>query len=410
MKPTPPKPISPWSYPVKWLADGGEERIDALDAPIAPAWYVDEQKMCATGLLATAARDREGDVFEVSGLDVTDHRRNPVVFIDHGLWYRLPIGKTEDEGGNYTVVVDEKSGDCYQTTYFSQKSQMAEQVFHLCAEKILRANSIGYRPITWKPIPPDPERGVPAGKHLLTSKLVEVTWCGVPMNQDAVMACLSRDKICGKSILPEIKHLLSPYIQSQKTQIYIPGKTMDEAPVDDVKDADTDVEGAEDGPSDAAEPLGKVLLRDMGDGLRAVVDAVEKNLGACEMGKVNKLIGKHLDGLKGMCKALEDMHEAVYGGGKDGDEPGADDDEAPADEADDREDAAGGDAKGSKALLRSLLGDKNLTPSQRHIVRAAVKAWAAGAVEDEDAEEDPAEVARLERAIARRVAMVANLV
>src|SRR5437868_1567678 len=93
-----------------------EDNVSGLDAPSLPGLNVDVSKMCATGLLATSTcRDRQGDIMEVDGIDFTDHKRNPIVQLDHGQYYHLPIGKTEDPDGNYTVWVD--GDDCFQTTY-----------------------------------------------------------------------------------------------------------------------------------------------------------------------------------------------------------------------------------------------------------------------------------------------------
>src|SRR5438105_3788632 len=74
--------------------------IDALDAPTTKDPTLDTAKMSATGVLATTARDREGDVFDLAGIDTFNHERNPVVLADHGLWHPLPIGKNVDESGN----------------------------------------------------------------------------------------------------------------------------------------------------------------------------------------------------------------------------------------------------------------------------------------------------------------------
>ena len=190
--------------------------------PEPPA--VDEARMSARGLLATETRDRQGDVLLVAGLDTQDHRRNPVSMIDHGVHHPLPIGVTRDpDSREYLVEIDPVRGEVWQTTFFSQKSDVAAQIFALVAEDVLRANSVGFMPIEYDELPADPERGLPhkqPGKKpymLVTrSQLVEVSWCGVPVNPDAVRCALSRERWVGKSLVPEIRQMLEPYLPRQK--------------------------------------------------------------------------------------------------------------------------------------------------------------------------------------------------
>lgn len=206
-----PRGISPFSYALKF-APG----IQGLDRVSNKDPVFDQSAMSATGILASTFRDREGDVLEVVGIDTTNHRRNPIVLLDHGLYYPLPIGKTADAEGNYLVTIDEKAGDCIQTTYFSQSSEVAEQVFHLYCEGILKANSIGYRALQTKPLSP-------TGKHILRCELIEATWCGIPCNPDAVTATLSRDKIQGRPLAPAIKAMLAPYAPAKRTVVAVTG-------------------------------------------------------------------------------------------------------------------------------------------------------------------------------------------
>lgn len=185
---------------------------------------VDERRMSARGLLATGARDRQGDVLVVEGVDCANHRINPVVMIDHGQAHSLPIGVTRDrETRAYTVEIVPATGQIWQTTFFSQKSQMAEQIFALIAEDVLRANSIGFRPIEAYPLPEDPEAGfhgktdsktgqsIPY-KYIKRSELVEASWATIPVNPEAVSLALSRDRWVGKSLCPEIRSALLPYL------------------------------------------------------------------------------------------------------------------------------------------------------------------------------------------------------
>lgn len=189
---------------------------------------LDTKAMTYTGVVATTDRDRIGDIVEVDGIDFSNHRKNPIVLLDHGLSYKLPIAKTEDENGNYKVWAS--GSKCYYTAYFSQHSEMANQVFHLINEKILRASSLGYRAIDQTPIR---TKSGTRGMHIKKCELLECSVVGLPCNQDAVTACYHQDRISGKPMLAEIKSLLKPYI--------ITKNTFNGADVKDIKMVDDEV-------------------------------------------------------------------------------------------------------------------------------------------------------------------------
>jgi hypothetical protein len=218
-----PRTLSPFSYSLKFAPN-----LEALDGPVLKGPVLDQGKMAATGILATTARDREGDVLEVAGIDTTDHRLNPIVLLDHGVYYPLPIGKTQGPDGNYTVVIDPDLGECRQTTYFDQHGEVANQVYDLIVQGILKANSIGYDPRKVQRLPADPVAGARAGKHILACTLIEATWCGIPVNPEAVRATLSRDRLCGKRIAPALKAMLVHYAAPRKT--WAPGATLPTSP------------------------------------------------------------------------------------------------------------------------------------------------------------------------------------
>lgn len=205
--------------------------------PERPA--VDETRMSARGLLATETRDRQGDILLVAGVDLQAHRRNPVAMIDHGTHFTLPVGVTRDpDSREYLVEIDPIRGEIWQTTFFAQKNDVAQQIFGLVAEDVIRANSIGFMPIEYDELPPDPERGLPhkpPGKkpYMLVTRaeLVEVSWCGIPVNPDAVRSALSRERWVGKSLAPEIRRMLSPHLTRQRYWRTTAGKSEKTVPL-----------------------------------------------------------------------------------------------------------------------------------------------------------------------------------
>lgn len=111
---------------------------------------VDRGSMSVTCVLTTPDRDRQGDIVEPLGCDTSDHESNPIVMFHHGRDHKLPIGKAEDKNGNYTVKLVHGPDNVPRlvgTTFFSQSSPFASDVFGLVAEDILRGVSVGFDPI-----------------------------------------------------------------------------------------------------------------------------------------------------------------------------------------------------------------------------------------------------------------------
>jgi hypothetical protein len=313
--------------------------LRALDAITPKEPTFDTGRMSATAVLSTTALDREGDVLEVAGIWTDNHRTNPIAMLDHGVYWPLPIGKTVDPDGNYTVAIDPDAGECIETTFFSQSCPVAEQIYHLAVEGILRGNSIGYRPIEAKRLPPDAAQGTKPGLHILRCELIEATRCGIPCKPEAGRATLSRDRICGKSIAPAVKHLLFPYA-APKT-VWSPGATLpgtqsaagesnpegeramsqkhagknadDPAAYDE--DAMAGASAAQaDEPTEtgAEEPYGAELVRDVHADLVGIVERYTAALKRLENEKVKPKLLDLMDDLDAVVCDLEEVFKAAY--------------------------------------------------------------------------------------------------
>lgn len=174
---------------------------------------LDKGKMSATCVLATTAQDREGDVMDVAGIDTSHHKINPVAMLDHGVYYPLPIGVCRTPEGQYTVVIDPQAGECVQTTFFSQKSEMAEQVYALIDEGIINGNSIGFDPEETHPYRSPNGR---KGKYIAKCRLVEATWTPLPVNPEAVRSCLAKSVVNGRPMAQGIKSMLAKHLPVRK--------------------------------------------------------------------------------------------------------------------------------------------------------------------------------------------------
>lgn len=198
----------------------------AIDAePTTAPLEINGSEMSASCRLASTKRDREGDIYEVQGLLTDNHRANPIALVDHGLYHPWPIGKCESPKGRYAVEI--VGDEVLQTTWFSQKSLVAAQIYQMILDGDMRGNSIGYRPIEQRPLEPDPEGGHfrkrdgrPAGWHILRSELIEATWTCRPMNPDCVRRIVSRGKLAGKTLAPSIKAMLSEVDPGQRAFLF----------------------------------------------------------------------------------------------------------------------------------------------------------------------------------------------
>jgi hypothetical protein len=191
---------------------------------------IDRGRMLATGIFATNARDRVGDILEIDGIDTASHRQNPIALWDHGKNPHLsfPIGRHKSDDGQYLVQLDPDNGLAIATTRFSQTLHEAEQIFGLIDEKIVGGQSIGYREIKAPPIDATRPKG---GKHLIAVELVEISWCAAPVNAEAVggyaelvRKALDRNRICGKSLAPSLRLSLEPL--AARCSIWAPGWTL----------------------------------------------------------------------------------------------------------------------------------------------------------------------------------------
>jgi HK97 family phage prohead protease len=302
-----------------------------LCLPAVKAVELDGATMSARAIFATDSLDRVGDVIHVPGIDTANHQKNPVVLFNHGQQFAIPIGKTVDEAGNYTVEVGEH--EAYQRTFFSQSLLEAEQIYRLIEEGVISANSIGYRPLQAKRLKADPNSITKPGLYLERVELLEVSWVGVPANQDCVRAALSRDKVCGKSLAPAIRRGLLPLLRPSTT-VTVPltrkggqpmSKSVKADPADEVNtpaqnDPPTAPKTDEVSPeevagtgADAAQlPLGAEILTAVHTQLVAVAESVNGQMERLENEEVSNALTDLMEGVFEQLAGIEELFRAEY--------------------------------------------------------------------------------------------------
>jgi hypothetical protein len=159
---------------------------------------------------ASTNRDRTGDLFEVNGMELDQHRRNPQAFLDHGRWCKWSMGLDQNPATKqYTVEIDENRGMAFATAYIPSIVPEHDQVYEFYKAGILQSGSVGFLTIQEDLLPPVRSEGIPRGKHLIRTKLVETSLVFLPMNQDCVRQMYDR-QWAGKSLCEAFREQLEP--------------------------------------------------------------------------------------------------------------------------------------------------------------------------------------------------------
>ena len=292
----------------------------AMDSVIQDKIDVDESKMAAKLVFAAGTdRDRKGDLFEIGGIDTSNHNRPgcAVVYLDHGRTCSKPIAKCFDQQNNYTVVKDTKAQKAWAWTYFCQGLKDAEDVFRLICGGFIASGSIGYRPVKAMYLPPDPPRGLPAGLHLLATDLVEVTWTGMPVNPEATRSML--EGTFGKSLSEPIRQTLLPFAAIPKA--WSPGFTPEKKQMEDptggaLPKPEASAAPAGGNPVDedakSSEKYGCSYMRAFHGDLGDMLTHYDKLHAQNEEPKVRKHMKRALDGLHKIANETSALHKGLY--------------------------------------------------------------------------------------------------
>lgn len=212
------------------------ENLYGVDVVFPDTLTIDEARMCVAVPFADGnRRDGVGDLLEVTGIRTERHRQNPISLFDHGKHYQLPVALCEDpETGAYTVTIDPVAKTATATMFFYQGKGgqltrehkdahclFCEQLFHLVAQKFIRAGSIGYRIIKAYDLAPNYDTGQLKGQHLLETELLEASVVVLPANQDTVRKALALPSVCGKPLSPYLIKSLQPYV-AEKATVSVP--------------------------------------------------------------------------------------------------------------------------------------------------------------------------------------------
>ena len=180
---------------------------------------LDRGRMTATAVVSTPAVDRDGDIVEQHGLEWTEYQRNPVVFFNHKV-NDLPVGRSEDDDGQSTVVV---ADECtIATCFFNQHNPFAHQIFSLVDDKTLRGTSLGFLVKLAVPVVgpganmafariTQGQLDKPRGYRIKSAIVTEWSWVGIGCNPEAVLMHLTKGLIGGEPIGLSLREALEPF-------------------------------------------------------------------------------------------------------------------------------------------------------------------------------------------------------
>lgn len=126
-------------------------------------------------VLSDATVDRYGDIVEARGWDLRNFKRNPIALFGHSASF--PIGTWSNvrvEGGKLLARLNLAARGT---------SQRLDELIGLVEQGILRAVSVGFRPVEWEPIDKDKPYG---GQRYTKQELLETSLVSVPANPAAI--------------------------------------------------------------------------------------------------------------------------------------------------------------------------------------------------------------------------------
>ena len=377
---------SDWRQVLAKRATAKDDKTALMDAIIAFEPEIDREAMTARAIISTPNPDRSDDIVVQEGILLDNYRNNPVVYFDHGFsGLATPIGKSEDEDGNLTVAIGPQGMEA--TTYFSQSSCEAQQIFSLIDERIIRSESVRINPIeaSLRPRNEDGRQGL----QIDSCELLEHSWVGIPDNPeavgDAIRKIIDGGRLAGSPICEPILKSLQPFAAA--TRVYGKGFGMplakrakaadpEETPADETEPEVPAADEAGPGDEPAAEteakemPLGATLLAAYSDGLKSVLDGLAASMGPLENPGAKDFLSSQVEMLGGLLAEADTTYGKLY----------PDQKRAMADDGVDEEPAMKSflhksalnrlPISGLNQRLTALVTAKNLKPDQRVIIAA----------------------------------------
>lgn len=385
----------------------------SLAFEIAGQPYVDRSAMSARAVISTAAIDRVGDVLVPLGCQTANFAKNPVVLWAHGMeGVTQPIGTSRGPDGELAITITKD--DVQATSWFSQSSLEATQIFELIDEGIVRATSVRETPIK-----SHMEHNPEAGEILVVEEweLEEWSWCAVGVNPDAVAKALCRNRLDGRPITQSIvKSLLAVAPTLRRFGV---GLSTEKTMSDETLTHETASNTAEDASlhwdgddiDRANQPYGSTVVAAAHVSLAAACRDLEEALGPLENPTVKEGLQNILAALQEQAIALEGLYSSSYP-----DQPALKDEEEGQDDEAMKSFLESGrfaslQVLGLGARLKGMIGARNLTASQRKTLTTVTRQLArcVSQSKDQSSQADDPRIENLRRSIRELTELVGNI-
>lgn len=190
-----------------------------------------------------SAPNRHGNLVEIlpneygQGMRLDEYASNPVVLLDHGLGFPLPIGRSAN-GGKLTVTAQKTK--ITATAFFSQRIPEAVAVFALIDEGMLNAASVGYQVELARMLRPDPPKrnadpdtlnmaSMFGGMHFVQTSLMEWSVVAVGADASALRKVQDRGHVAGQKLTPVMRQWLAA--ATPEKPVWAPGVSFPALPV-----------------------------------------------------------------------------------------------------------------------------------------------------------------------------------
>lgn len=169
-----------------------------------------------TAMITNSAVDRMNEVLLPEGMDVSEFKKNPVVFWNHD--YDKPIGK----GTKLT-----KTADGWLAAAQIGSTPFAQEIHTLMKEGIVRGVSVGFRTTEERsPTKQDKAKFGDGVRNIISKwKLMEFSVTPMPCNQEALIQSVKAGRFSverAKSLLGAEVEIEQPKPQRRKVYVIVP--------------------------------------------------------------------------------------------------------------------------------------------------------------------------------------------
>jgi HK97 family phage major capsid protein/HK97 family phage prohead protease len=129
-------------------------------------------------ILSDESIDRLGDQIMSDGWDIRSFKKNPIALFNHQSSF--PIGRWKN------IHVTDKALRAKLELAPAGTSERVDEIRKLVDAGILKATSVGFKPIKWEALDPDAKESFFAPQRFLKQELVETSLVSVPANPNAL--------------------------------------------------------------------------------------------------------------------------------------------------------------------------------------------------------------------------------